>query len=429
MTASERLERTLPGILDDLSAGPSPDFLEDVFAKTARMRQRPGWTFPERWLPMADIARTRAYAPAPPWRLIAVALVVIAFVVAALLVAGSQRKVAPPFGPARNGEIVYDLTGDLYVGDPVTGESRLLVGDPGIDSAPSFSPDGTMVAFFRGVEGRPDSVDIYAVNSDGSNLRKVTPKPITRNTWANWMPDSRRLALIHVGAGPGQLELVDVDGKEAPIRPAPDLFVDSIAFRPPDGKELAVRAIVDGKYGVYAIKADGSGVPTPILEPNVPLDMDMHARDMVYSPDGELLFYQSYAGAGEGFSGGCCQLSVVNADGTDPHRFEGANPAAWTGVPSVSPDGRWVSYWSVLGNSRNLQVRVAPADGSGPSIATGPPMSDFYPWVWSPDSSKLLLFLDDGSSSTAYLLDPAGGSYSNVPWQSGPGLDWQRLAP
>jgi hypothetical protein len=424
MTASERLERTLPGILDELSAGPSPDFLDDVFAQTARMWQRPGWTFPERWLPMVDIARTRAYAPAPPWRLIALALLLIAFVVAALLVAGSQRKVAPPFGPARNGEIVYDLTGDLYVGDPVTGESRLLVGDPGIDSAPSYSPDGTQVAFLRAVEGRAASFNIYAINADGSNSRKVTPVPISADTWANWMPDSKRLATI----SDGRLELLDVDGNEAPFRPAPDLNVDSLAFRPPDGQEIAVRAIVDGRYGVYAIKADGGGRRT-ILEPTVPLDMDMHALTMVYSVDGARLFYQSHALEGEGFSGGCCQLWVVNADGTDAHRFEGANSGAWSGVPSVSPDGRWVSYWSVLGNSGNLQVRVAPADGSGPSIATGPPMSDFYPWVWSPDSSKLLLFLDDGSSSTAYLLDPEGGSYSNVPWESGPGLDWQRLAP
>ena len=118
MTASTRYERNLPGILDDLSAGPAPDYLDDVFARTGRMRQRPGWTFPERWLPVADIARTRAFAPAPPWRLIAVALVLIALVLAALLVVGSQRKVAPPFGPARNGEIVYDSAGDLYVGNP-----------------------------------------------------------------------------------------------------------------------------------------------------------------------------------------------------------------------------------------------------------------------------------------------------------------------
>jgi Tol biopolymer transport system component len=428
MTASERLERNLPGILDDLSAGPSPDFLEDVFAQTARLRQRPGWTFPERWLPMADIARTRAYAPAPPWRLIAVALLLVALVVAALLVAGSQRKLAPPFGPARNGEIVYDLTGDLYVANAETGETRLLVGGPETDSLPGYSPDGTRIAFMRDIDGRPDFVDYYIVNADGSNLRKVTTHPMAREAWANWMPDGHRLAIINVGSGPGRLELLDVDTNTS-IHLAPDLDVgDAIAFRPPNGDELAVRAIVDGKYGVYAVKADGSGY-RPILEPDVPLDMDFHAQNMVYSPDGERLFYQSYSRSWDGQTDGCCQLWVVNADGTNPHRFESVGEAAWTGLPTVSPDGRWVSYWSVLGNSGNLQIRVAPADGSGPSIATGPTMSEFYPWIWSPDSSKILMFLEDGSSTSAYLIDPEGGPYEQVPWESGAGIDWQRLAP
>jgi Tol biopolymer transport system component len=428
MTASDRLERTLPGILDDLSAGPAPDFLDDVFAQTARMRQRPGWTFPERWLPMADIARTRAYAPAPPWRLIAVALLLIALVVAALFVAGSQRRAAPPFGPARNGEIVYDLAGDLYVANPETGETRLLVGGPEIDSSPGYSPDGTRVAFLRDVEGRPDFVDYVVVNADGSDLRTVTKSPKPREAWANWMPDGRRLAIVNAGSGPGRLELLDVDNNTS-VHLAPDLDVGaSVAFRPPDGEELAVRATVDGKYGVYAVQADGSGY-RPILEPDVPLDMDFHALNMAYSPDGERLFYQSYSRSWDGQTDGCCQLWVVNADGTNPQRFESVGEAAWTGLPTVSPDGRWVSYWSVLGNSGNLQIRVAPADGSGASIATGPTMSEFYPWIWSPDSSKILMFLEDGSSTSAYLIDPEGGPYEQVPWKSGSGIDWQRLAP
>ena len=428
MTAKSRLERNLPGILDDLSAGPAPDYFDDVFARTARMQQRPGWTFPERWLPVADIARTRAFAPAPPWRLIAVALVLIALVLAALVVVGSQRKVAPPFGPARNGEIVYGSAGDLYVGDPETGATRLLVGGPEVDSSPGYSPDGTQVAFVRDVEGRPDFVDIMAVNSDGSALRTVTPEPIPRDTWANWAPDSRHLGLIHVGSGPGRLELVDVDGKEDPIRPAPDLFVDAIAFRPPDGKELAVRANVDGKYGVYAVKADGSGQRT-ILEPTVSLDMGAHAQNMVFSPDGARLFYQSYAPAGEGFraAAASCGSSTRTAPAIIASRP--LSRTAWTGVPTVSPDGRWVAYWSVLGDSGNQQIRVAPADERGPSIGAGPAMSDFFPWAWSPNSSKILMFPGDGSSTSAYLIDPEGGSYETVPFESGSELDWQRLAP
>jgi Tol biopolymer transport system component len=429
MTAETRLERNLPVILDDLSAGPAPDYFDDVFARTGRMRQRPGWTFPGRWLPMADITRSRAFAPAPPWWLIAVALVLITLVLAALFAfAGSQRHVAPPFGPARNGVLVFESAGDLYIGDPVTGKTRLLVGGPEADSSPGFSLDGTRVAFYREATCCPGKVHIWTVNADGSDLHQVTTEPTTTDHWANWAPDSRHLGVITVANGPGRLELLDADGTEPPRILATDTDIESVTFRPPDGKEIAYRAVVGGHYGVYAIGTDGTN-PRTILEPTVQLDMGDHAANMVFSADGKRLFYQSYAPAGDGFSGGCCQLRVVNADGTNDHRFEAALPQAWTGLPSVSPDGRWVAYWSVLGSSGNQQIRVAPADESGPSIGTGPAMSDFFPWAWSPDSSKILMYPDDGSTTSAYLIDPEGGPFDKVPFDSGAALDWQRQAP
>ena len=57
MNADGRLERNLPDILADLAVGPSPDYLNDVLATTARRRQRPAWTFLERWLPMTALTR------------------------------------------------------------------------------------------------------------------------------------------------------------------------------------------------------------------------------------------------------------------------------------------------------------------------------------------------------------------------------------
>ena len=430
MSANDRFERRLPAILDSIAPMRAPEYFDDILGQVDRTRQRPGWTFPGRWLPMADITRRRAFAPTPPLRLIAIALVLIALVLAALFAfAGSQRHIAPPFGPARNGQIVYESAGDLHVGDPVTGETKLLVGGPEIDSSPGFSLDGTRVAFYREPASSPGTVTIWTVKPDGSDLHQVkTTKRVTKDNWANWAPDSRHLAVITVAGGPGRLELLDADNIEPPRTLATDMDIDNVTFRPPDGQEIAFRAVVDGKWGVFAINIDGSGF-RPILDPIVPLDMDFHAAGMAFSPDGERLLYQSYSRSWAGQPDGCCQLWVVNADGTNPHRFEAVGDAAWTGLPTISPDGRWVSYWSVLGNSGNLQIRVAPADESGPSIATGPKMSEYFPWAWSPDSSKILMYPGDGSSRSAYLIDPEGGPYETIPWESDSGVDWQRLAP
>jgi hypothetical protein len=38
------------------------------------------------------------------------------------------------------------------------------------------------------------------------------------------------------------------------------------------------------------------------------------------------------------------------------------------------------------------------------------------------------MWSDDDSSTNAYLLDPAGGAWTEVPWESDPDIDWQRVA-
>ena len=173
---------------------------------------------------MADITRTRAFAPAPPWRLIAVALVALALILAPLIYAGARQRVPAPFGPAKNGLIPYSQNGDIYVGDPLTGSTRLLVGSPETESGAVTSPDGTRVVFARDVAGSK-LTDVYVVGIDGSSLHRITHEPIASLNWGGWTPDGQHVALIHEIAatagqcssthcGLDQLDLVDADVSE-----------------------------------------------------------------------------------------------------------------------------------------------------------------------------------------------------------------------
>ena len=149
MTTERRLERDLPQILGDLAMGPYPDYIDDVLADTAQRRQRPAWTFPERWLPM-DIVTTRVPTTALPLRQFGVLALIALLAAAALAVfVGAQARLPAPFGPAANGLIAYSDMGDIFTLDPVNGATRAVVTGPEFDHDPVWSRSGTHLVFER----------------------------------------------------------------------------------------------------------------------------------------------------------------------------------------------------------------------------------------------------------------------------------------
>ncbi len=428
MTTEARFERQLPAILEDLYLGPSPDYRDEVLATAVRTRQRPAWTFPGRWLPMADITTRTLPVVRLPLRQVAVVALLVALLAATLAVyVGSQRRVPAPFGPARNGVIPYISNGDIYAGDPVTGNTRLLVTSPrgAGASSPGFSPNGARLAFFRdvpsaqGVDLLP--VDLFVVRDDGFELKRIAQSPFKEVVWATWTPDGRSMAVIHRVDGVNQLELFDADGMRPPQRIDAGVNADSLQFRPPYGREILFRALVDQKYGLFVMDADGTNV-RPLVKPTNSVDLGEDLNNATYSADGSRIFYQRWFPDS-------IQLWVMNADGSDPHEFFPEPGPGWDGVAKPSPDGRWITYWHNIQDGRATQhVTVVRADGTGPLIETGPELTGSAHWVWSPDSTKILMMPTDGSGASAWLLDPAGGTSTPVPWRSDVDLDWQRLA-
>ena len=246
MTAN-RSDRDLPAILEDLYLGPSPDYRHEALAAVRRTRQRPPWTFPGRWLPMADIAQRSILAPGVRWRAAGLALLIVALLlfVAALVVGSRQTRLPSPFGLAGNGRIAYAINGDIYTIDPATGRSTPIVTGPDNDFDPVFSPDGTRVAFRRDttVDGSPGEAIVVAA-ADGSNPVVVTDRMDTQPGYFEWLPSSRSLLVEDPnGAGIWQLDA---------LTPAEPRVITTNAsmlerpFRPPEGDEVLIQRSVDG---------------------------------------------------------------------------------------------------------------------------------------------------------------------------------------
>jgi len=93
-----------------------------------------------------------------------------------------------------NGDCFFhDCTGwngEIYVMNADGSDPRRFTDDPGDDTSPTWSPDGTRIAFaaLRNVEGGVDdpseNYEIYVMDDDGSDLVQLT-----KNTSWDWQPD------------------------------------------------------------------------------------------------------------------------------------------------------------------------------------------------------------------------------------------------
>jgi hypothetical protein len=370
MMSTDRFDRELGIALGDLADPQVPDYLTDILRQTADLRQRPAWASIERWLPM-EITTRPILRPSLPWRQLAFIAALIALVVAGLAIyAGThQTRLPAPFGPAANGLIPFVSNGDIYLGDPATGQTRPLVTSSAVEGGPLTSPDGTRVAFAREV---PETTltDVFVVRIDGSDLHRITPAPIDRLISGTWAPAGDRFAMLHEVGDPvagcstmecrlTRLDIVDTAGAGALETIASGVGMNDVLFRPPDGRELAYRALVDGKWSLFAMTPDGRN-EHPIVAPTADAQMDFTFIHLAYSPDGRRLYFNQTTSDASNGDPGCCQLFAVDADGGTPYKFVHSEAGVWDGDPVASPDGRWARSGTTFRTSRPTRSPWSP---------------------------------------------------------------------
>ncbi len=187
-----------------------------------------------------------------------------------------------------------------------------LTGFAGTNSFPSFSPDGTQVAFNWTGETQDNvdiNVDVYVMMLGGATALRLTSDPAA--DWGPaWSPDGRQIAFVS-NRGQGGIYLVSpLGGQERKVL---DLRV-AASSRPswsPDGKFLAVahayaeKSVDPDNGAVLLIPAEGGSAPRRILAPQ-PGRWYEHPT---FSRDGRRLAVSSCTGAYQ--SGGqSCQLEI-----------------------------------------------------------------------------------------------------------------------
>ena len=423
MTSPQRFEHELPGLLSDLYVGGMPDYRDDLLRSTAATRQRPAWSFPTRWFPM-DLTMRRVPVVPVAWRALAVALLILALLAAAVYV-GSQRRVPPPFGPAANGSIVATVGGDLVAHDPATGVSRLLVGGTEDDRDPGYSPDGTLLAFIRIVDGK---TYLMAADGDGTRVRRVLDTPLAQKDWVQWAPDSRHLGVVGLIDGRNRFALVSTEGAPIQVANMGELTPIDFQFRPPDGHEIAVRALDRGVVDIYLMNSDGSNIRklglANVSNGSFGWEMDLHG--ISWSPTGDRMAYNV---VGRDTPSGPDHLRVhvrtiaTGADVELPAPTMKDLQQAWA---SWSPDGTQVLFQRFTWEKGWLGL--APADGSSVGRELGTPFTfkddTEMDQGWSPDGKTILLRFDRDHFVS---IDVATGAETPFAWPIDRIPDWQRV--
>jgi Tol biopolymer transport system component len=427
MTTAQRLERDLPLILDELAMSPYPDYIDGVLSVTQRKHQRPGWTLPERWLPMTAITTRAAAVPRTPLRLAAlVALVILALVVAALLIAGSQRPLPAPFGQAADGMVAFASNGDIYTADPISGAARAVVATSDVDAAPVWSRDGTHFVFAREIAGT-DGGRLYTARADGSDVTAVMRDPLSGLAAYSFSPNGRQIVFLAGPQDARQMWIANVDGTG--VRSLyPDKSAADPAWLPPNGMEVvfASNPGADVANGLYAVDVATGAVRT-IVQPVGGIGVGWVRP----SPDGSRIAYSAapFGGDSNGY-----RVHVVTTDGKTNITLPIPQGAMFEDAPNWSNDGtRLVVTRGYSARNQDVAVAVVPADGSGVGVESARRVTGCCDTEteWAPDDRFILVSPEDldGNFTQNLLLDPSTGLTKPAPWAATTTPDWQRLAP
>jgi Tol biopolymer transport system component/DNA-binding winged helix-turn-helix (wHTH) protein len=188
--------------------------------------------------PPVDPATSAPRAPRRRVALVAIAVVTAGAVTAFVYGNRLRRVEASPDPPAA----------------PANFSPKRLTFNPGLQTDPTWSPDGRRIAYVADQHG---NLDLFTQSLDGGEPMRVTSSS-ANETQPAWSPDGRRLVFRSDEGGGG---LFTVTLETGAVR-----RITSVGFNPawmPDGRDVAFAG--PEMEGLYLVRADGGEPPREIL--------------------------------------------------------------------------------------------------------------------------------------------------------------------
>lgn len=183
---------------------------------------------------------------------------------------------------------VSDRDGNLeiYSMNPDGSNQVRLTNNPGVDTYPTWSPDGRTIAFIR--QSATGEYSLSVMNSDGSRQRDVTripyqatPYPWREKANLSWSPDGRKI----VFAGGSGLAVVTVDNGAVSTILESSGFTDIEPAWSPDGSRIIFVSSRDAYMTLHTVRPDGRDLQS------LPSSGDRWDMSPDWSPTGERIVF------------------------------------------------------------------------------------------------------------------------------------------
>ncbi|MBN1201373.1 MAG: serine/threonine-protein kinase [Anaerolineae bacterium] len=245
------------------------------------------------------------------------------------------------FDSARNGDM------DIFTMNADGSDLQQLTGEPGPERGPSWSPDGSQIAFY-GAPSRQSDYDIYIINRDGSGLRNLTDSPDEDDRYPTWSPD---------------------------------------------GSQIAFHSDADGDYDITIINVDGAGRQLITRGGNQELGPD-------WSPDGTRIVFHT------DMWGYPYEIGVVDLSTSQVRQLTDTDDI--NSFPTWSPDGSRIAYHAITVTDQAVNLYIMTADGVPLRQLTNTPDRDAFP-DWSADGLYIIYQHGLEGASDISMIPAAGG--------------------
>jgi len=272
-------------------------------------------------------------------------------------------KSVPTPTPVGGGRIAFESNRvgpgifEIYSMNSDGSDQRRLTHLGGYSRDPSWSPDYTRIVFDSGPQDDDDGREIYVMNADGSGITRLTNNGV--KDWdPSWSPDGSHIAYVSYDrnweifsmntSGYGRVNLTNRPGR------------DWDPCWSPDGTKIAFSSEFYGDdFHIWVMNADGSG------QTQLTFGTSVDNTDPSWSPDGTRIAFESNRD-------GVNRIWVMNSDGSGQRSL--------TNNPSSGADPSWmvgaerIVFGSYL--SGNGEIYIINSDGSGVQQLTYHPMTD-----------------------------------------------------